>query len=612
MLRTGWCGMNVDMSTVHTQSPTACPACNSTLAYPIDWQRLAAVLWLTWLRCPNCESIIPRVLDDDAVYALDEALDRGTYALAQELKTIALAWSTDPLAPRRRARALRPWMAALVVVGVVAVAAAMSAPAAYAAARATFTDGLEVRATCTSERGVTRVVRRGVTRVVRRESRPLSAGTRRAFRRCVRPRQHLSAVAPPARAGAPLSSHAMLHTCCTPSAMKERIFAESKAMGARFIRVDVELAAIFDDRDLQPDGADWTRLDEVIELSRRYRLPVLGIVMSPPAWLSNCPEAGAAAVRCAPHDLREFGRLAGEVAAHARDTISHWEIVNEPDGIWAFEGSPEEYARMLRAAFDGIKARVPDADVAMGGVMTPQDRSWIERVLATPGADAAHAFDIANLHLRGRASALPRQLVAWRDLLGRHGFEGPVWVTEHGYPAEPAYQSDPAFRGGEPAQAAYLTESVLALAEAGAGEVFVTLRDNLEGGFASEGVVTLHAGPQYLARRKPAFTAVRRLVDRWDELTAARAEQRREVEAMRQESRRARAARAGLASLRLRWLRARRLHIRARPTRRLTRAQLRRRRDELGRARAIAGIHRLRAAIHVQRALELADYLARR
>jgi hypothetical protein len=45
--------------------------CNSTLAYPIDRQRLAKPLWLTWLRCPGCESIIARVLDDDAVYAPD-------------------------------------------------------------------------------------------------------------------------------------------------------------------------------------------------------------------------------------------------------------------------------------------------------------------------------------------------------------------------------------------------------------------------------------------------------------------------------------------------------------------------------------------------------------
>jgi hypothetical protein len=101
MVNTGWCDIKPHMSTVDTQSPTVCPACSSTLAYPIDWQQLADVLWLTWLRCPNCESIIPRVLDDDTVYELDEALDRGTYALMQGLKRIAAAGSADWLVPGR-------------------------------------------------------------------------------------------------------------------------------------------------------------------------------------------------------------------------------------------------------------------------------------------------------------------------------------------------------------------------------------------------------------------------------------------------------------------------------------------------------------------------------
>jgi hypothetical protein len=326
--------------------------------------------------------------------------------------------------------------------------------------------------------------------------------------------------------------------------------------------------------------------------------------------------------------MEEFGRLTGKVAAHARDTVARWEIVNEPDGAWAFEGTPEDYAQMLRAAYDAIRERVPEAEVAMGGVMTPQDPGWIERVLATPGADAAHAFDIANLHLRGHAGGLPGQLTAWRDLLGRHGFTGPVWVTEHGYPADPAHQSDPAFRGGEPAQADYLTESVLALAEAGADEVFVTLRDNLDGAFASEGVVAIHGAPHYLARRKPAFAAVRRLVDRWDELTVARAEQRRaEGAALRDgelaaaaelevQARRAmvRTARTTLARLRVRYGRARATRARVRLLREVSRARLRlrRRQNEVGWTKALAGYYRARAALHAQHARELADLVAGR
>jgi hypothetical protein len=420
------------------------------------------------------------------------------------------------------------------------------------------------------------------------------------------------AAPPPARPGAPISSHAMVHTCCTPPAMMERIFTESKAMGARFIRVDVELSGIFEAGHSIEDP-NWARLDAVLELSRQHQLPILGIILSPPSW---APFSDAAA----------FGRLAGEVAAHARGTVAHWEILNEPDSAIAFDGTPEQYAHMLRAAYDAIGARVPEAHVAMGGVATPEDPAWIERVLATPGAGAAHAFDIANVHLRGHERSLPGRLVAWRELLRRHGFAGPVWVTEHGYPADPAYQGDRAFRGGEAAQAAFLTESVLSLAEAGADEVFVTLRDNLDGGFASEGVVRIDEHAPFAARRKPAFAAVRRLVDRWDALLAARAEQRLAEESARREEAnsaewRARAifyravmrqARAKLARLRLRYWSARRERVRIRLRREIERSELRvrRLRGHTGWAKAAADDFARRVGLYEARAAERAAFVA--
>jgi hypothetical protein len=419
----------------------------------------------------------------------------------------------------------------------------------------------------------------------------------------------VAATPPPVRAGAPVSAHAMVHTCCTPLPLKERIFAEAKAMGARLIRVDVELSGIFG-----AGAPQWARLDEVLALSRRYQLPVLGILMSPP----GAPEAPPPG---------QFGRMAGEVAAHARGTIAHWEILNEPDGIWAFRGTPEDYAHMLRAAHDAIAASAPEAHVALGGLMGSHDPRWLERVFATPGADALHAFDIANVNLRGPARRLGRRLATWRALLARHGFTGPVWVTETGYPADPAFQTDPAFVGGEPAQAAFLTESVLNLAEAGASEVFVTLRDNLYGPFLSEGVLAIGDLPPYTARRKPAFTAVRRLVDRWATLVGVRSEQRLHEQASRlltghaaAASQKLRVTRAliGAATRRLDRLRA--LHRDARPharawlARRTARAtaRLRRRRTELAWNMAMTADFRRRAATHRQHARTLAAFVAGR
>jgi hypothetical protein len=328
----------------------------------------------------------------------------------------------------------------------------------------------------------------------------------------------LCAAAAPAHA-APVSSHAMVYTCCTPPALKERIFAEAAAAGAEFIRVDVELSGIFDSAGSR-ERPDWRALEEVIALAERHDVKVLGLILGMPSWLSACPERGPDVGLCPARDPAEFGRLAAEVAVHARGSVRHWEIWNEPDADWAFKGTAEDYARMLSAAYDAIHARVPEDRVVMGGVERPREREWIERMLATPGADAARKFDIAALHLRLRLrnelADLPIYLRAWRDLLAAKGFRGPVWVTEHGYPADPQFQWDPAYRGGDAAQTAFLRDSIPALAGAGAEQVFVTLRDNLWGEYLSEGLVHIDQSvPTYPAARRPAFEVSRALSDEW-------------------------------------------------------------------------------------------------
>lgn len=323
-----------------------------------------------------------------------------------------------------------------------------------------------------------------------------------------------SAHAAPVPEAAPVSAHAMVHSCCTPPAEMERIFRDAERLGAAYIRVDVEL-----------DG-DWTGLDRVARLSRRHRLPVLGILVTPP----NLTDAG------------EFGRLAGEAAARAAGTIGHWEVMNEPDAGVTFHGTPEQYARMLSAAHDAIEGNAPDARVVLGGLQDPRRTAWIRRVLATPGADAIQKFDIAALHLRGPVEPVVNRYREFSAWLAERGFTGPVWVTEHGYAADPAFQTDPAYAGGADSQAAYLTQSLVGLGEAGAPQVFVTLRDNPEllPVNVSEGVVG-----------RPAFAALRRVAGDWGQLMAWRADQREherlaraDLAAARASAAEARAARA--------------------------------------------------------------------
>jgi hypothetical protein len=354
-------------------------------------------------------------------------------------------------------------------------------------------------------------------------------------------------MATPAHA-APISAHAMVQTCCSSDAMKQRIFDEADALGAEFIRVDVEMGPIFEGPGgVKRDTPDWRHLDGIMKLAREHHLKVLGVLLAPPAYISTCPERGGDRGRCPAADTGEFGRLAGEIAEHAQGAITHWEILNEPDGDWAFKGTPEQYAAMLSAAHDGIKARDPNATIVLGGLMKPHEPWWLERVFATPGADALHKFDVASVHLRGPVGAVVRRYSQFRAWLGAHGFSGPLWVTEHGYSADPAYQTDPAFMNGDSGQAGYLTQSLLGLGEAGAGQVFVTLRDNLGGPYATEGLVHIDAAaPGAPAARRGSFASVLRLVTHWDEFVAWRRQQR-EYERQAQQYRTVASVEAGQA-----------------------------------------------------------------
>ena len=261
---------------------------------------------------------------------------------------------------------------------------------------------------------------------------------------------------------------------------------------------------------------DWSGPDEVAALSRRFDLPVLAVLVGVPRENTDCQDITdwLGSFRCAPVDAAEWGEQAGQVAAHFDGVIDHFQIGNEPDGGWAFFGDAADYARMLSAAYDEIHAQAPGAKVVLGPTMrlTAQGTNWLDQVFRTPGANAAHKFDVASMHLRGWMSQMTEAMQQRRAFLRGWGRDVPMWITEHGYSAESAWQFDPAYRGGEDAQASYLATSLPLLAKAGAAQVFVTLRDGGDAQYAQEGIVG-GTGPAY--RRKPAWFAVRDAAQRW-------------------------------------------------------------------------------------------------
>lgn len=342
----------------------------------------------------------------------------------------------------------------------------------------------------------------------------------------------------------PIGAHSMLYLNTPFSAMKA-MFAQASDMGASDIRLNIEVSSVFPGPaeprhrrspltpiqrrapTIQIPGRNgpgsnplahpqWAGVDRYLRLARTYHLHVLAVLTSTPAWMARCPRdtRPSAIYRCPP-DPRDWARAVAEIAAHTGGVIGAFEVLNEPDGHWSFLGTPQQYAAILAASYNAIHTADPTATVVLGGLMhvDAQGLRWMSSMLATPGADAVHKFDVANLHLRVAPTQVGGVACHWEGFLRSIGFYGPLWVTETGYPANPAEQDEPGYETGRRAQSAWLTAAIPAMLASGVSRVFVTERDLSNGAYASEGVLRtpnpLPASPPI--RRRPSFYAVQRL-----------------------------------------------------------------------------------------------------
>ena len=74
-----------------------CPSCKSELVYPTDWAPASNRHWHVALRCPECEWNGGGRYSQDVVDRLDEALDRGTESVLDDLNLLVRANMEDQI-----------------------------------------------------------------------------------------------------------------------------------------------------------------------------------------------------------------------------------------------------------------------------------------------------------------------------------------------------------------------------------------------------------------------------------------------------------------------------------------------------------------------------------
>lgn len=219
-------------------------------------------------------------------------------------------------------------------------------------------------------------------------------------------------------------------------------------LGVGWVRIDNNWAQVEPARGRN----DWAELDRVVAGAQARGMKVLMTVAYAPAWATD-GGADADAFNDAPR-AADFGAyVEATVRRYAPQGVTHFGIWNEPNLPQFFEGDVARYvSRVLAPGAEAVKRACPQCAVV--GPDLAGTSGWqgvLEQILAAGGQhldvlshhtyagipgrgwacdDFDHALDIG-------ADAICFYKPGLRQVLDAASWDGPVWITEAGYRANP-------------------------------------------------------------------------------------------------------------------------------------------------------------------------------
>ena len=160
--------------------------------------------------------------------------------------------------------------------------------------------------------------------------------------------------------------------------------------------------------------------------------------------MTEGPYAGSLKMPHTDEQIAAYAKYCAYVAEELRDRVRYFEIWNEPDG-YGFNhdldntGQPETYAKLLKAAYQAIKAVNPEAYIlGLAGAGASQSQWFISRVLEAGGgaymdALSVHPYIWTREPLDEVTKSFEYEMNSVQSVMQAHGIDKPIWATEVGY-----------------------------------------------------------------------------------------------------------------------------------------------------------------------------------
>ncbi|MFT5194771.1 MAG: hypothetical protein ACI9EW_001584 [Cellvibrionaceae bacterium] len=162
--------------------------------------------------------------------------------------------------------------------------------------------------------------------------------------------------------------------------------------------------------------------------------------------------------------------------------ITHWEMWNEPDFSIFWDGTQEDYARLLKVGYMATKQADRNANILTGGLANVDDPEYYSKLLTIlqndPDAAAYDYFhDIFATH--SYSNSWQSWFHVWKAKkdMTDHGIKKDVWLNESGVPVwndypGPVWDSKSQFRGSLIETSDYIIQSAFYGRYAGANAIF--------------------------------------------------------------------------------------------------------------------------------------------
>lgn len=262
-----------------------------------------------------------------------------------------------------------------------------------------------------------------------------------------------------------------------PPAELEQALDQVQALGATWVRQTFAWAEI----EPQPSQYYWTPWDAIVQAVKRRNLRLLAVLDTSPDWAQppQRPHSHTAPPTF-PSDFAAFARAFAERYGSRIDAYQVWDEPNLASHWGGQPANPAEYAALLRAAGEAIRAVRPDAVIVAAGLAPtietgPENLSDVLYLRALYRAGAASAFDVVAGKPYGydtgpddRRVDLERlnfsRFVLLREEMERNGDGGKaLWASHWGWNALPSgWTGSPSIWGqvSEAQQAEYTVQAL--------------------------------------------------------------------------------------------------------------------------------------------------------